>query len=105
MPTRIVFRVYYIRPATNRTGSLGVHPDDVERVTAWKSRSGVVTSWQHVVHPTTGERLKAFRPIEGKLVASIESQGIQHGHLCQVEYHVVQRGCRTLMLFHSIRPA
>jgi hypothetical protein len=104
----IEFLAYYVRRAGNKTGSFVVHPDEVDRLTDWRNRHGVHTEQAEDRHPVTGQKLPAYRPVEGDLLKYVEEQaGIKPGQLCWVGYriqHVAgQAQMRTLP--ERIRPA
>ena len=100
------FRVYYIHPEGNRTGSFGVHPDDIEALEAWRTLQSHTTLWANVRHPATGQSLRAIRPVEeGKEeMIQVRAKGILHGQLCRVTYRAIRRRGRVMMQFVEIEP-
>ena len=100
------FRVFYIHPEGNRTGSFGVHPGDIQALEAWRTQQGHTTLWEYVRHPDTGERLHAFRPVEEGTaeMERVREKGIHHGQLCRVTYRAIRRGGRVMMKFVDIEP-
>ena len=102
----ITFRVYYFHHARNKTGAFGVHPDDIRTLEAWRAWQGHATGWNHTDHPTTGQRLEAFSPVQPGTAEmdAVIAQGIHHGLLCWVNYRAVQRGGQVQMKFVDIQP-
>ncbi len=100
------FRVFYIHPDGNRTGSFGVHPDDIQALEGRRTQQGHTTQWEYVRHPDTGERLHAFRPVEDGTpeMERVREQGINHGQLCRVTYRAINGGGRVMMKFVNIDP-
>jgi hypothetical protein len=96
MEPEIEFRAIYIRPANNKSGSFGVHPGDFGRLVTWRAGHGDKNTLTDVKHPDTGERLFAYRPVEGNMLTRVESVlGIQSGQWCRVKCRAVQRGGRV----------
>ncbi len=86
----IEFRAVYIHEAQNKTGAFGVHPDDIERLEAWRIAAGNRNKWNFATDPASGVRLHAFSPVEGNLLDFIEKQlSIRHGERCHVTYRAV----------------
>ena len=101
----IDFRVFYIRPPQNQSGSLGVHPDDLDRLEQWRTGQNHRATWLYADHPTTSERLHAFRPVEGNHLSRIEvDKAIVHGQLCRVRYEARMYGGKVQMKFVDIWP-
>jgi hypothetical protein len=100
----IDFRVWYIRPTPNGTGSLGLYPPDLRRLEAWRHQNGHKAVWWFAYHPTTGQRLHGFTPVAANQCARIEAQGIRPGDLCTVTYETKIVGGRPQMWFVSAAP-
>ena len=99
----IRIKVKYIRPAGNKTGSLGVLPESENLVETYRSTHGIHTRWEYVRDPGTGIRLKAFRPIENDQLYHVEKErGVCDGDVCYLTEVAMPKGGRMTWTFVTV---
>ena len=105
MDESLTLRVTYLRPEPNVSGSFLVDCEDVPTLDAWRAAHGITTRLVSLADPTTGERLPAIRPVEGRQLVRVEQRRhIGHGQRCRVTYTVKLLGDRPTVWFVDVEP-
>ena len=97
------FCVVYTRTPGSKTAAFGILPDELGGVALWRAVTGISVGMRNCLHPGTGEKLHAFRPVDGGMLRYVEqTQGIHHGDICRVYYQAVPMRGSVCMKFLDI---